>query len=89
MLRYIDMLTRAAAIQGKRLPNVSVPMLTPQRSALWLSLVTDVDSQTARTTKVSVEQTPAGAARQASLRKASSLRAPGPPVAPVRAAGSG
>ena len=49
VLRYIDMLTRAAAIQGKRLPNVSVPLLTPQLSALWLSLVTDVDSQTART----------------------------------------
>lgn len=48
VLRYIDMLQRAAAIQGKRLPNLSVPLLTPGLSSRWLSLVTDVDTATAR-----------------------------------------
>jgi len=48
VLRYLDMLKRAAAIQGKRLPNVSVPLLTPRLSSAWLSLVTDVDLATAR-----------------------------------------
>jgi uncharacterized protein YbjT (DUF2867 family) len=48
VLRYIDMMQRAAAVQGKRLPNISVPLLTPHLSSLWLSLVTDVDTATAR-----------------------------------------
>jgi uncharacterized protein YbjT (DUF2867 family) len=48
VLRYIDMLQRAATVQGKRLPNVSVPLLTPGLSSLWLALVTDVDTATAR-----------------------------------------
>jgi uncharacterized protein YbjT (DUF2867 family) len=48
VLRYIEMLQRAAKIMGKRLPNVSVPLLTPGLSSLWLSLVTDVDTATAR-----------------------------------------
>ncbi len=48
VLRYIDMLRRAAAILDKRLPNVSVPLLSPRLSSLWLSLVTDVDTDTAR-----------------------------------------
>ena len=48
VLRYIDMLQRAAAVQDKRLPNLSVPLLTPHLSSLWLSLVTDVDTATAR-----------------------------------------
>jgi uncharacterized protein YbjT (DUF2867 family) len=48
VLRYIDMLQRTAAIKGRRLPNVSVPLLTPRLSSLWLSLVTDVDTRTAR-----------------------------------------
>jgi uncharacterized protein YbjT (DUF2867 family) len=48
VLRYIDMLQRAAAIQGKRLPNLSVPMLSPSLSSQWLALVTDVDLATAR-----------------------------------------
>jgi uncharacterized protein YbjT (DUF2867 family) len=48
VLRYLDMLQRAAAVQGKRLPNVSVPLLTPGLSSLWLVLVTDVDTATAR-----------------------------------------
>jgi uncharacterized protein YbjT (DUF2867 family) len=49
VLRYIDMLDRAAKIQGKNFPNISVPLLTPRLSSLWLSLVTDVDTKTART----------------------------------------
>ncbi len=48
VLRYIDMLQRAATVQDKRLPNISVPLLTPHLSSLWLSLVTDVDTATAR-----------------------------------------
>ena len=48
VLRYIDMLQRAAAVQGKRLPNLSVPLLTPGLSSMWLALVTDVDTATAR-----------------------------------------
>jgi uncharacterized protein YbjT (DUF2867 family) len=49
VLRYIDMLRRAASIQGKKVPNVSVPLLSPRLSSMWLSLVTDVDNATART----------------------------------------
>lgn len=48
VLRYIDMLKRAATVQGKRLPSVGVPLLTPGLSASWLALVTDVDIATAR-----------------------------------------
>jgi uncharacterized protein YbjT (DUF2867 family) len=48
VLRYIDMLQRAAAVQGKRLPNIGVPLLTPGLSSMWLALVTDVDIPTAR-----------------------------------------
>ena len=48
MLRYIDMLRRAATIKHKRLPRVRVPLLTPRLSSYWLALVTDVDLATAR-----------------------------------------
>ncbi len=48
VLRYIDMLKRAAAVQGKKIPSVNVPLLTPQLSSGWLALVTDVDMATAR-----------------------------------------
>jgi len=47
VLRYIDMLKRVAAIQGKRLPSVGVPLLSPKLSSRWLALVTDVDLATA------------------------------------------
>ncbi|HEY2297704.1 MAG TPA: NAD(P)H-binding protein [Jatrophihabitans sp.] len=47
VLRYIDMLKRVAAIQGKRLPSVGVPLLSPKLSSQWLALVTDVDVATA------------------------------------------
>ncbi|WP_027341579.1 NAD(P)H-binding protein [Hamadaea tsunoensis] len=48
VMRYIDMLQRAARVRGRPLPNVTVPLLTPQLSAMWLALVTDVDMTTAR-----------------------------------------
>lgn len=48
VLRYIDMLKRAAAVQGKRLPSLSVPLLSPRLSSAWLALVTTVDLPTAR-----------------------------------------
>jgi uncharacterized protein YbjT (DUF2867 family) len=48
VLRYIDMLQRVAAIRGKRLRNITVPLLTPRLSSAWLRLVTDVDTVTAR-----------------------------------------
>ncbi|GAA0548132.1 NAD(P)H-binding protein [Paractinoplanes ferrugineus] len=48
VLRYIDMLQRAAMIRGKRVRNVTVPLLTPRLSSAWLRLVTDVDTVTAR-----------------------------------------
>ncbi|HEU5266760.1 MAG TPA: NAD(P)H-binding protein [Jatrophihabitans sp.] len=49
VLRYLDMLYRAAAIEGKRIRTVDVPLLTPRLSSMWLALVTDVDIPTART----------------------------------------
>jgi hypothetical protein len=42
------MLRRVAAIQGRPLPILSVPLLTPRLSSLWLTLVTDVDTATGR-----------------------------------------
>ena len=47
VLRYIDMLKRAANVQGKHFPSISVPLLSPQLSSHWLALVTDVDYPTA------------------------------------------
>jgi uncharacterized protein YbjT (DUF2867 family) len=48
VLRYLDMLQRVAKIRGRRLPNLTVPLLTPRLSSAWLRFVTDVDSATAR-----------------------------------------
>jgi len=48
VLAYADMLRRVAAIQGRPMLIVPVPLLSPQLSSLWLSLVTDVDVQTGR-----------------------------------------
>jgi uncharacterized protein YbjT (DUF2867 family) len=48
VLEYKEMLTRVAKIQGRRLPIVPVPLLTPGLSSRWLGLVTDVDSQEGR-----------------------------------------
>ncbi|MGI8667848.1 MAG: NAD(P)H-binding protein [Jatrophihabitans sp.] len=49
VLRYVDMLQRAARILNRRtLPVLTVPLLTPRLSSAWLALVTDVDLATAR-----------------------------------------
>ncbi len=49
VLRYVDMMQRAAKIQnGRVLPVLPVPLLTPRLSSRWLALVTDVDVATAR-----------------------------------------
>ncbi|WP_222264741.1 NAD(P)H-binding protein [Modestobacter marinus] len=48
VLEYVEMLKRLAEIQGRRLVIVPVPLLSPQLSSRWLSLVTDVDVQTGR-----------------------------------------
>ena len=49
VLRYVDMLRRAARVQRRRwLPVLDVPLLTPRLSSAWLALVTDVDLVTAR-----------------------------------------
>jgi hypothetical protein len=48
VLQYVTMLRRVAAIQGRPLPILPVPLLTPRLSSLWLTLVTDVDTATGR-----------------------------------------
>ena len=48
VLEYVDMMRRVAAIQGRTMIVVPVPLLTPRLSSRWLSLVTDVDVQTGR-----------------------------------------
>jgi uncharacterized protein YbjT (DUF2867 family) len=48
VLRYATMLRRVAALEGRRLLLVPVPLLSPRLSALWLGLVTDVDTRTGR-----------------------------------------
>jgi uncharacterized protein YbjT (DUF2867 family) len=49
VLEYRTMLSRVAAIEGRRLPIVPVPLLTPALSSRWLALVTDVDTRAGRT----------------------------------------
>ena len=48
VLQYVEMLRRVAAIEGRKLLVVPVPLLTPSLSSRWLSLVTSVDVQTGR-----------------------------------------
>jgi uncharacterized protein YbjT (DUF2867 family) len=48
VLQYATMLRRLAAIEGRPLPIVPVPLLSPRLSSLWLTLVTDVDTATGR-----------------------------------------
>jgi uncharacterized protein YbjT (DUF2867 family) len=48
VLEYASMLRRVAAIEGRPLPILPVPLLTPRLSSLWLTLVTDVDTATGR-----------------------------------------
>ena len=48
-LSYLDMLQEAAEVMnGRRVPVVKAPVLTPGLSSRWLSLVTDVDTTTGR-----------------------------------------
>lgn len=49
VLRYIDMMRRAASVMNHRkLPIIPVPLLSPRLSSGWLALVTNVDMATAR-----------------------------------------
>jgi uncharacterized protein YbjT (DUF2867 family) len=49
VLSYGDMLDRMALATGKRpRPKLPVPLLTPRLSAMWLGLVTPVDTKVAR-----------------------------------------
>jgi uncharacterized protein YbjT (DUF2867 family) len=48
VLEYVQMLRRVAAIEGRRVVIVPVPLLSPSLSSLWLTLVTNVDVQTGR-----------------------------------------
>ncbi len=48
ILQYRSMLQRVAALEGRRLLVLPVPLLSPRLSSLWLALVTDVDLQTGR-----------------------------------------
>ena len=48
VLSYADMLRRVAKVEGRSLPIVPVPLLSPGLSSRWLSLVTDVDTKAGR-----------------------------------------
>ncbi len=48
VLDYRAMMSRLAAIQGRRQLIIPVPVLSPWLSSLWLGLVTDVDAATGR-----------------------------------------
>ena len=48
-MTYLEMLRVAARIaNGRPVPIVPVPVLTPRLSSHWLALVTDVDATTGR-----------------------------------------
>ena len=48
VLQYVTMLRRVAKIKSRPLLIVPVPLLSPGLSSRWLTLVTDVDTQTGR-----------------------------------------
>ena len=48
VMQYVTMLRRVAAVEGRPLLILPVPLLTPWLSSLWLTLVTDVDTATSR-----------------------------------------
>lgn len=48
ILQYVEMLRRVAAIEGRHMFVLPVPLLTPSLSSRWLSLVTSVDTRTGR-----------------------------------------
>jgi uncharacterized protein YbjT (DUF2867 family) len=48
VLQYATMLRRVASIEGRPLPILPVPLLSPRLSSLWLALFTNVDTATGR-----------------------------------------
>jgi uncharacterized protein YbjT (DUF2867 family) len=48
VLEYRSMLKRVAAVEGRRLPIIPVPLLSPGLSSRWLAFVTDVDTRAGR-----------------------------------------
>jgi uncharacterized protein YbjT (DUF2867 family) len=48
VLEYVEMMRRVAALEGRHMLVIPVPMLSPQLSSRWLAFVTDVDRTTAR-----------------------------------------
>ena len=48
VLEYVQMMRRVAAIEGRPLLVLPVPLLTPSLSSRWLALVTNVDVATGR-----------------------------------------
>ena len=48
VLPYSDMMRRVAAIEGRPLVLLPVPLLSPKLSSHWLSLITDVDAKAGR-----------------------------------------
>jgi uncharacterized protein YbjT (DUF2867 family) len=48
ILEYLQMLRRVAAIEGRPMLVLPVPLLTPSLSSRWLALVTNVDVATGR-----------------------------------------
>jgi uncharacterized protein YbjT (DUF2867 family) len=48
ILEYREMLQRVAAVEGRRLPIIPVPLLSPGLSSRWLAFVTDVDTRAGR-----------------------------------------
>jgi uncharacterized protein YbjT (DUF2867 family) len=48
-LTYLEMMQQAAEVMtGRRVPIVTVPVLTPSLSSHWIAFVTDVDTTTAK-----------------------------------------
>jgi uncharacterized protein YbjT (DUF2867 family) len=48
-MTYLEMLEIASEVgSGRRVPIITVPVLTPRLSSYWLALVTDVDATTGR-----------------------------------------
>lgn len=48
-LTYLEMMQQAAEVMnGRRVPIITVPLLTPSLSSHWIAFVTDVDTTTAK-----------------------------------------
>jgi uncharacterized protein YbjT (DUF2867 family) len=48
-LTYLEMMQQAAEVMnGRRVPIITVPLLTPSLSSRWIAFVTDVDTTTAK-----------------------------------------